>query len=606
MKYRREIDGMRAIAVGSVMLFHAGLGILAGGFLGVDIFFVISGFLITRIILDELEAGRFSIVNFYERRIRRIIPALVVMMALVTPIAYLIMLPDDLKNFGQSLVATSLSANNVLLYVTSGYFALATEFKPLMHTWSLGVEEQYYLFVPLVMILAFKVWRRKAVFAAIVALSLISFGVCLVLSTRNPDANFYLIFPRIWELGCGALGSILLNRLRSHGTFERFGGMLAAIGLVATVVPMFAFSSAMSLPSWPTAIPVLGTCLVLIYAAPQNAAGRLLATPPFVGLGLISYSVYLYHQPVFVVARLVSLTQPSPRLMTALIVPTLALGWASWRFVERPFRDPRRISRAMVFTLAAITTGLLCAIGGLLHFTSGFYSRWPELSSHDPGFGANQNAAFNMKPFRYKGVVLRRGSGKVNVLVIGNSFARDFINMGLETGALADKAISYSDADDCAYPLPPELQSEARAADFVVLGSGVETRVQDCFLRRIAELSHLTTAYVVVLGTKGFGWNNNAIMLLPPAQRYAFRARPLDSELKYNADAKRVIPASIYVDIFGMISDPQGRVPVFTPDHRFISQDRRHLTQAGAKYIGGIVFQHPVLKLFVGARPSSR
>jgi len=190
LKHRTEIDGLRALAVLPVMIFHAAPALLPGGYLGVDIFFVISGFRITRIIADALSDGRFSIVDFYERRARRILPALGAVMLICTPIAWALMIPDDLENYGQSLVATALSANNVLLYLTIDYFALETQFKPLMHTWSLGVEEQYYFAIPFVMLLAHRLDGRRAVVAVIAGITLASFAASLFLAQRDPTANF--------------------------------------------------------------------------------------------------------------------------------------------------------------------------------------------------------------------------------------------------------------------------------------------------------------------------------------------------------------------------------------------------------------------------------
>ena len=197
MKYRAEIDGLRALAVVPVILFHAGFEFFSGGFVGVDVFFVISGYLITTILIEDIDNERFSIVNFYERRARRILPALFFVMLACIPFAWMWMLPDPLENFGQSLVAATLSANNVLLYLTTGYWDLASEFKPLLHTWSLGVEEQYYVLFPLLLLLT---WRfgKGIVLLTVIVIASVSLGLSEWLSRENPEAAFFLIHTRAW------------------------------------------------------------------------------------------------------------------------------------------------------------------------------------------------------------------------------------------------------------------------------------------------------------------------------------------------------------------------------------------------------------------------
>ena len=240
MKYRREVDGLRAVAVVPVVLVHAGFAAFSGGFVGVDIFFVISGYLITNILLRELEANQFSILGFYERRARRILPALFVVMLACMPFAYAWMLPDDLKNFGQSLVATSLFSNNVLLALTSGYWDLTSEFKPLLHTWSLGVEEQYYIFFPIVLML---MWRYAK--KSITPLLWVALVASLLLAEAgqrvNPTATFYMLPTRAWEILMGALAAIYLanGALAKVGPSARQALSLLGLLLIAGAVLLF-------------------------------------------------------------------------------------------------------------------------------------------------------------------------------------------------------------------------------------------------------------------------------------------------------------------------------------------------------------------------------
>jgi peptidoglycan/LPS O-acetylase OafA/YrhL len=602
--YRPEVDGLRGVAVAAIVWAHAGAPGLSGGFLGVDVFFVVSGFLITSILMADLRAGRFSLVGFYHRRMRRIIPALNVMLLLCLPVAVAFMLPGNLENFGQSVVATVLFANNALLWKTAGYFDIEAQFKPLLHTWSLGVEEQYYLVAPLMLWGLFRLGGARAVPPVLAAISLASFAASLWLARADPAANFYLPFSRAWELGLGGLAAFAAPAAEAwRARRPRLAEAIAAAGLAAVAAGLLLIGPSMATPGPTTLAPVLGTAAIIVLARPGGGAGRLLAWPPLVGVGLISYSLYLFHQPVFVFARIVSLEPPPPWLMGALTAGVVALAWLSWRFVERPFRD-RRTPRWRVAAFCLVTSAILAATGLALHLNSGFGSRFPELAGSEPGFGPRRNQQYNSGPNAFAGAGFAPGEAAPNVLVIGNSFGRDLINMGLEAGALRPGRISYEPTGD-AFPavVTPGLLGRAARADLILIASDygpadiVEVR------RGRAALARASAAPILVIGTKSFGHNNDAVMRLPAAERYARRARPPAEVVERNAAARRAFGPA-YVDLMAMIGDGEGRVPVFTPDRRFISQDTRHLTEAGALWLGRIVFADPRLSEPLQGPPS--
>ncbi|MBV1868977.1 MAG: acyltransferase [Marinosulfonomonas sp.] len=348
MQYRREIDGLRAVAVIPVILFHAGFTIFSGGYVGVDVFFVISGYLITTIILNELEQGKFSILRFYERRARRILPTLFFVMLCCIPCAWMWMLPSQFEDFSQSLVAVTIFASNILFWRESGYFDAASEEKPLLHTWSLAVEEQYYLFFPILLIL---LWRfgRNPVLYSIVAISVFS----LLLSEwgwRNSStANFYLIPTRAWELLAGSICAFL-----QLGKATKSNNALSAFGLALIVFSIFIYDDSTPFPSLYALAPVVGTALIILYGARETWVARLLSLKAFVGIGLISYSAYLWHQPLFAFARIRSLNVPEQWLMLVLAIASLALAYLSWRFVEQPFRNGKTkysFTRKQIFSL---------------------------------------------------------------------------------------------------------------------------------------------------------------------------------------------------------------------------------------------------------------
>jgi peptidoglycan/LPS O-acetylase OafA/YrhL len=372
LKYRSEIDGLRAIAVIPVILFHAGFELFSGGFVGVDVFFVISGYLITTILIEDIENNRFSIVNFYERRARRILPALFFVMLVCIPFAWMWMLPNQFKDFSQSLVAVSLFASNILFWRDSGYFDAAAEEKPLLHTWSLAVEEQYYFLFPIFLILTWRFGKNK-VFWMIVLFSVVS----LLLSEwgwRNKaNANFFLFPTRAWELLAGSITAFIVqkNGVKKNET-------LSLLGLAAIIFSIFYYSEATPFPSVYALVPVIGAVLLILYANKETLVAKLLSAKAFVGIGLISYSAYLWHQPLFAFAKIRAIEYPSAFLMGLLSIISLILAIISWRFIEQPFRNKNVFSRAYIPGGSFVLIMAFSLFGYLGHYTSGFVSRIPN------------------------------------------------------------------------------------------------------------------------------------------------------------------------------------------------------------------------------------
>ncbi|WP_075292742.1 acyltransferase family protein [Pararhizobium arenae] len=374
MQYRREIDGLRAVAVVPVILFHAGLSSFSGGFIGVDIFFVISGYLITSIIISEQEKGGFSILRFYERRARRIVPVLSFVLLCCLPFAWAWMLPAQMEDFGASLIAVSLFASNVLFWQEAGYFAPSAELQPLLHTWSLAVEEQYYVVFPLAVML---LWRfgRPVVIAAIAITALLSLALAQYGSANFATANFYLPTSRAWELLAGSLCAFLVS-----GGYARNSNLLSALGLVLIGVGIFVYDAATPYPSFYTAVPVVGTVLIVLYGWQGTWTAALLSTRPFVGIGLISYSLYLWHQPLFAFARIRLLTEPSHTVLIALAALTFPLAYLSWRYVEGPFRKgpiPFLPSSAHILGATGVLAALFIGIGMVATRDNGLQFRLP-------------------------------------------------------------------------------------------------------------------------------------------------------------------------------------------------------------------------------------
>ena len=366
MKYRAEIDGLRALAVLPVILFHAGFEWFSGGFVGVDVFFVISGYLITTIIISEMAEGNFSIVNFYERRARRILPALFFVMAACLPFAWALLTPGDLRDFGQSLVAVSTFSSNILFWIESGYFSTESELKPLLHTWSLAVEEQFYILFPLFLLAT---WRLgiKPILVLLFLVFILSLGTAHWSAFNSPSAAFFLSHTRVWELLLGAFLAFYLKHNTQLKT-QSFHQFISLLGLGMIIYSIVFFNASTPFPSLYALVPTIGTCLLILSAVPKTIVYNFLSLKPIVGMGLISYSAYLWHQPLLAFARhRISGELPSVLLVT-LCAASILIAWLSWRYVEKPFRDKAIFPQKKIFVISIIAISIFTSIGYTLSF----------------------------------------------------------------------------------------------------------------------------------------------------------------------------------------------------------------------------------------------
>ena len=414
LMYRREIDGLRAVAVVPVILFHAGFGVFSGGFVGVDVFFVISGYLITTIIINELNEGNFSLLNFYERRARRILPALFFVLFCCLPFAWFLLSPSDMKDFSQSLVAVATFSSNILFWRESGYFDTAAEFKPLLHTWSLAVEEQFYILFPLFLMVA---WRfgKKTIVWILVAAFVISLATAQWGAYNKPAATFYLLPTRAWELLIGSFAAFYLQK-RSVTAPLWVSNALSAVGLLAILYGVFAFDEATPFPSVYALAPTVGTVLIILFAVRGTTIHALLSLKAFVGVGLISYSLYLWHQPVFAFWRH-NTFQPSQVQMAILSLLCVLLAYFTYRFVELPFRKRGRWdNQTKIFYISSFIISCLVVIGVTGHAKAGFPMR--------SGFERFADLAYERNPISMIPCEVTNSSRELNYCFGGSNEAR--------------------------------------------------------------------------------------------------------------------------------------------------------------------------------------
>jgi peptidoglycan/LPS O-acetylase OafA/YrhL len=356
LSYRPDIDGLRAIAVLAVVIFHAFPGVLPGGFVGVDIFFVISGYLIGSILLLQLSEGRFSFLDFYARRIKRIFPSVLLVLAASYVFGWFNLIDTEYKELGKHIAAGASFVSNFALWSEAGYFDLSAETKPLLHLWSLAVEEQFYVFWPL-MLWAFHRWRINPLFA-IVGVGVASFALNIALAHTNPTADFYSPFTRFWELMIGC--SLAYRHINKQGVPSRNANFSAAAGALMIVLSLILFRGQQGYPGWEALLPTCGACLLISAGSDSAINRRILNTRLLVWAGLISFPLYLWHWPLLVFSRLQAGETPAWSVRLLAILAAVVLAWMSYCLVEMPIRfGKRNVWTVPMLVLAMTVVGLL-------------------------------------------------------------------------------------------------------------------------------------------------------------------------------------------------------------------------------------------------------
>ena len=580
--YRSEIDGLRTFAVLSVILFH--LGYADNGYLGVDVFFVISGFLITKIIYTETVENRFSIVNFYMRRIRRIIPLVLFINLVALIIGALVMLPKDLRDLGQSVVATNFFSNNILEFiVTKDYWDISTEFKPLMHTWSLGIEEQFYVVYPLIFMF-FGRKKVKFILPVIIVISIVS--LLLYFISTNEQAKFYLIQYRFFELALGGIGALFVKKKLLK---TKFSLVFIAI-LIAILFSNMVFTQELNL-----LLVLLATLGLLITSVgPNKISSYILQNKLMTGLGKISFSLYMWHQLILAFSRYFILEEVGVWSSVVMFLTTVVASIATYFLIEQPFRNKKLISNKTLLVVVSAMFVLTTGLGAYLHFKWGVIKDVPELGIKKSSTSViNTEIEYNERVYRlFDDKTTFTEENKIKVLVIGNSFSRDWINVLLESE-------NYKKVLDIVYvygrePYTPYVDGIPRVADLweeadYVFFSVITKPEYDS----IIEKNNFDVSKTYIIGIKNFGLNNGLFYNRDKTSGYCDqRAKPKKGYIENNAVLKQTYGKN-YIDIMGMLLDENNRMPVFSSDCMFLSEDGVHLTQSGAKYFSEVLAKNP-------------
>lgn len=610
MYYRKEIDGIRAIAVLAVIIAHSGIGFLPGGFAGVDVFFVISGYLISGIILRDLEAGKFSFRKFYGRRARRIFPALFFMLLTVSIAAWALLTPSELKDYSASAFFSLAFLSNAYFMDFTSYFAPSAHFIPLLHTWSLAIEEQFYVIFPLLAFASYRIGGKKALWMTVVGFLVASFALSEWGWRNKPEENYFFSPSRFWEILLGAVVAFWSSR---RGVSRNDG--LAGIGLASIFLSFTLYDESTPFPSAYALLPTLGTAFLLLFASETGRVGQLLSFRPLRMIGLISFSAYLWHQPVFAFARLHKIDPSSPWTAIVLITCVLILSFLSWKYVEQPFRSDTKAG-ARLFPWSS--TALVCAallVTAMAY--AGHYSKLPFLRYNDRDLrivemtrdAANDFQRHVGRPFERRAFLADGSLPKV--MFIGDSYARDFMNVLDAKGYLSRIDPSYwTIAAECApyfqesnetllkeiWDTPncrnydryrsPEMMRTITEADVVVLVSNWRADAAPFVFETVDRIRALSSASIVLVGPKQFGGVDvRALLQMTVEERVNHRNVTEAEILLLNSQLRRIEHAT-YVDIIGALCDHEGNCPQVTESGRLISQDGSHLTPAGALLLG--------------------
>jgi peptidoglycan/LPS O-acetylase OafA/YrhL len=593
----------------SVILFHSGFEIFSGGFVGVDVFFVISGYLIATMIESERANRGFSVTDFYKRRARRILPALIVLLLICIPISFVNLLPYHLKDLSQSLVAIGLLSSNFLYWWKSGYFEPAAELKPFLHTWSLAIEQQFYIIFPIILILAGRI-RTNRVFI----ISLISFAsliVCILSTYNHPNAAFYLMPSRFWELSLGAL--IALHAPRKEKTFlasTLVQEVSAIFGFTLVIFAIFQFDKSMQFPGFYSIVPTLGTCLII---ANTNSHGmnRILSNKLLVGVGLISYSLYLWHYPLLSFQRHSGVSDPTnySKVVTGVVV--LIVSYCSWKYIELPFRK-MQVSTNLTRIFYSSGIAIIIMFGIIGHYTDGYIFRFnvsDQKLIQQVIAGDSYVRSGNRHDFFEKS-----SGGKKKILIMGDSFGHDLLN------AVTESQLRFK-ADFVFQPIPcgqlfvefeefmsmtrdgkksrcnpsewsgnfysEEMKALMAEADQVWLSSWWQYWQLAAISKSLSNLETEFGQKFIIFGSKNFGrMDISNLLSIKQADRIEQRNKFSTEHIETNDQMIKILSTDIFIDVSFMLCGSKVDCQLFDENLNLLSHDGGHLTVDGARYLG--------------------
>ncbi len=613
--YRKDIDGLRAIAVFAVIFFHLKIDFLDwfkfnGGFIGVDVFFVISGFLISSIVFSEMEKKKFSIKNFYNRRARRILPIFILVGFLSSIFSFNLFLPGDLLEFSHSLISGIFFSSNFFFWQNTGYFFADNELKPLIHTWSLSVEEQFYILFPIFILICFR-YFKQLITPLLVIVLIISLVLAHIESSDGSAGSFFLLPTRAWELISGILCTIILKKDVYLPRLLRES--LSFIGLAFIIFSILIFEEEMTHPGFITLIPVLGTMLIIIFCNENIFFYKFLGNKFLVFNGLISYSLYMWHQPII---SFLSYTGEINSFSTkiSIIFYLIIISFLSWKFIEVPARNKAIINNKTYYLISSFCIFLLISISCFGIVSKGLLSNYSEkdhnllLNKHQYGkYVWKESSKIEIKEFS--------NTSKKKVVIVGDSFSQDLLNSFIESGYQNEIELSwYSINFECKKPIfdikclnrnlkiKDDFKKLINKADVIFLAmSWGRQHLVDLDKIFLEDEFNFFSKKLILVGSKQFGlvnekrWTRKDLLKLNDSERRNLKTDTSQELVSINNQMKRTYEKN-FISIIDIFCDENFRCNLFDEDAALLSYDGSHLTKAGASYLGEKLKKNEIIK----------
>ena len=623
--YQPEIDGLRGISIILVIFYHLNINFFSGGFVGVDVFFVISGYLITNILTRDLKENKFSLINFFENRARRLIPLLYFIILSVTPFFFFSMSPEEILSYGNSLISVIFFISNIFFWKDSGYFSSASELKPFIHSWSLSIEEQYYLIYPIYLFVCYKFFVKYN-FHVIIIFLIFSFFLCIFFSTSNQYLSFYLLPTRGWEILLGCSISIISNKHSWHYKFNLYlRNFFTVTGFLMIIISSILLSKKNIYPSYSTLIPTLGTVFIIIFISSKCLLYKILSNKLIIFIGLISYSLYVWHQPVLSLLKLANFEIETAIEKIFYLFFIFFLSIFTFYFVEKPFRNKKIINLKFFIIFFISFTIIIISFSAVTKYTNGFLFRhYDQIHLNiakqffNPGkyvesfFIKSQNKNFSNNDKRKK------------LVIVGDSLAQDLSNSINESELSTVYQIStfpihfgcgnvIADTDldllrkkidkpicnkNSKYNLSDglndkDLINKLNEAEEVWLSSSWSNWELKYINSTILFLKDNYNLKVKVFGTKYFGeisfndYLNNYNM---GNNRYILK-QPKNF-IEFNDKLANIISEEYFVNVSSLICKKNNFCQNVNNDNLLISYDGVHLTKAGAKTLGKLLYEN--------------
>ena len=602
LKYKKNIDGLRGISVLAVIIFHLNSEFLPGGFIGVDIFFVISGYLISKIILEKLENKEFKISEFFWSRVRRILPMLMFILVIFTPLIFYL-LPSVMISISKSILSSLFFISNFFFYFESGYFGDAVNLKPYIHLWSLSVEEQFYIIFPLYCLLFYK---KKYFILSITSFFLLSLFLSNFVSHNYPNANFFFTPTRAWEILFGVL--LMFFEKRKFIISDHIINLLCSLSLVIIFFSFFHITNLDNIPNYKLIPPILATGILIIFGDKNNFIKKIICNKVIIFIGLISYSLYMLHQPILAFNKHFNFFEENLFTNIFFIICLIGLSTFTWKFIEKIFRDRNKISNKSFVYIITFFTLIILLINTIIIKSDGFIDNFKEEDKYLALLNPKIQGRYVSKKFNSLSKNKFGENKQKNIYVIGDSHSQDFINMVFENEYFEGYNVNTSPFNIecylkfinklsknqknkiryCKHDVPSNLDQ----ANSIFLVNVWEPWIVP-EITKILNNEVFLDKKIYIIGTKNFGTINiNDLLKKSQLERKKLKFKLPKKYIELEKNLKNLSQDIIYISPYKSYCNENFECSIFNNNNKLISYDGGHLTKDGAKFIGKYLFDN--------------